>query len=324
MRAGFCIVTGQRVVGVGTGPIPVCIHTAQTDIIGTKVVITAAVAFTRANSGAAHIRMGAIVRVITGRGVNRIVTGPVAFRVQAARTNVVGADIPIITGISGTRTNTIGTGVRMGTGIIVITGCYVEGIVAVFITETDIVGADIPIIAGIGRADACARSITGIRMGTTLPVITSGGIVGIRTGSITVRVQFSLTDIVGTDFTIVAAIPRTATGPISTGVRMGAGKAIVTGGRIIGIGAFPNTIRIQCAQTGVVRADVTIITGVGGPYAYARPITGIRMGTAHSIITGGRIEGIVAGPIAFRIQTARTVIICADVTIVTAVPGTHA
>ena len=48
------------------------------------------------------------------------------------------------------------------------------------------------------------------------------------------------------------------------------------------------------------------------------------MGAAQGVIARHRIIGIVAGPVALRIQAARTVVVCADLTIITAVAGTQA
>ncbi len=105
---------------------------------------------------------------------------------------------------------------------------------------------------------------------------------------------------------------------------MGALRGIIAGRRIEGIIAGPIAFRIQTARTNVVRTDIPIITGIGRTYACTRAITGVGMGAAQDIIAGSRIEGIVAGSIAIPVQAARTVVVCADIPIITAVPGTQA
>ncbi len=102
---------------------------------------------------------------------------------------------------------------------------------------------------------------------------------------------------------------------------MGAGNGIIAGSRIEGVVAGPVAFRIQTARTNIVRTDITIITGIGRTYAGTRAITGIGMGAAQDIITGSRVEGIIASSVIVRIQAAQADIIRTDITIITAVIG---
>ena len=102
---------------------------------------------------------------------------------------------------------------------------------------------------------------------------------------------------------------------------MGAGNGIIAGSRIEGIVAGPIAFRVQAARTNVVRTDITIITRIGGTYAGTRAIAGIGMGAAQDIITGSRIEGIIASSVIVHIQAAQTDIVRTDITIITAVIG---
>ncbi len=105
---------------------------------------------------------------------------------------------------------------------------------------------------------------------------------------------------------------------------MGTAHCIITGRRIEGIIAGPDSVRIQGTQTDIIRTDVAIITGIGGTYACSVPITGVRMGATHVVITGSLVEGIVAGPVAFRVQVARTDVVGADVRVIAFVERAYA
>ena len=218
--------------------------------------------------------MGAGNGIIAGRRIEGIVAGPIALRIQAARTNIVGTHIPIIT--------------------------------------------------RIGRAYACTRTITGIGMGAAQGVIARHRIIGIVASSVVVRIQAAQTDIVGTDITIITAVVGAETCPEQAGIRMGATHGIIAGGRIEGIVAGPDSVRIQGTQTDIIGTDVAIITGIGGTYACTLSITGIRMGATHGIITGILVERIVTGPIAFRIQAARTDVVGADIRVIALVERAYA
>jgi len=129
-------------------------------------------------------------------------------------------------------------------------------IIARTITLTDIIRTNITVVTGIGgsRTDSISA---GVRMGAGITIVTTGGVIWVRTGPI------AKTDIIGTNITIVTDIGRTSTGTIRTGVRMCTGYTVITAGRIVWIIAGPVAVFVQATKADVIRTDVTIIAGIG-------------------------------------------------------------
>ena len=99
---------------------------------------------------------------------------------------------------------------------------------------------------------------------------------------------------------------------------MGADIRIITGGCVVGVVAITVRIGSIRAQADIVRADLTIITGISCALAGSEQ-TGVGIGTVVTIIAAGCVVGVVA--IAGRIDSirAQTIIIRADVIVLTGI-----
>jgi len=317
------IITAGRIKRIGTIPI------ALADVIRAHIVIVTDIGRARTNTIGAGVRMGARHGVITGGRVEGEVAGSVAIGVETTRLHIIRTDVSVITGIGGTHTGTRPiTSVRMCVPQAVITRSRVEGVVAgpvavgVETTRLHIIRTDVTVITGIGGTHAGARPITGVRMCVPQAVITWSRVEGEVAGSIAVGVETTRLHIIRTDVTVIAGIGGTHTGarPI-TGVRMCIIQAVITGSRVEGEVAGSIAVGVETTRANIIGTDVTVIAGIGGTHAIACAIAGVAMGITQIVITGSRIEGVIAGSVTVFVHAARTFVIGTDIAIITAIEG---
>ena len=186
------------------------------------------------------------------------------------------------------------TGVGRGTEVVVVASGGIVGIVAIAVridrnrAQAVIVGADVAVIAGIGGTGT-GPTRTRVGVGADYSVITAGRIVGIVAGPITLRIQATQTVVIGADIAVITGIGGTGAVPIRTGVGMGTGYLVITGGRIVGVVAIAVRIDRNRAQADVVGADIGIVTAIGCS-ATDTSRARIRMGADDLIITPGTVH----------------------------------